>query len=228
MGQSARPKYESTMVKVLKIDPNRCRPHRITDRFDTAYSPDQCLDLVELFIAQGQDQPAKAIRIQDDPDVDFEIVYGRRRWVAAKHIRNTQSFQKPDFNLQIIEIVQHPNEKDDAFRKRIVGLIISENDSHLPTTKFEKCLTYRKLLGKVREFDAVYESNIDLWESLKLAAMHMGSETISVSALSKMIRAGIIAEQPDIMGLFDDPRLIPYSKAYDLSVHWEDKKDNGS
>ncbi|HEX7854974.1 MAG TPA: ParB/RepB/Spo0J family partition protein [Sphingobium sp.] len=70
------------------VDPARCRPWRMHNRDLDHLSEDSCRDLIDSFLsAKKQRIPAIVRRLKDDPDYDFEIVAGVRRWWTVRWLR---------------------------------------------------------------------------------------------------------------------------------------------
>lgn len=78
------------------VDPARCRPwslhNRALDHLDEA----SCADLITSLKAEGRQRiPAIVRRLKDDPDHDYEIIAGVRRWWTVSWLRahNYPQFQ---------------------------------------------------------------------------------------------------------------------------------------
>src|SRR6187402_598357 len=70
------------------VDPARCRPWRLHNRDLDHLNEESCRDLIDAFLsAKKQRIPAIVRRLRDDPDYDFEIVAGVRRWWTVKWLR---------------------------------------------------------------------------------------------------------------------------------------------
>lgn len=81
------------------VDPDRCRPWRLHNRELDHLNEDTCRDLIDAFLsAKRQRIPAIVRRLQGDPDYDFEIVAGVRRWWTVKWLRANHH---PDFEYLV-------------------------------------------------------------------------------------------------------------------------------
>ena len=70
------------------VDPGRCRPWRLHNRDLDHLNEESCRDLIDSFIAAKKQRiPAVVRRIRGDPDFDFEIVAGVRRWWTVRWLR---------------------------------------------------------------------------------------------------------------------------------------------
>ncbi|MEE3504227.1 ParB/RepB/Spo0J family partition protein [Acidiphilium acidophilum] len=70
------------------VDPERCRPWASHNRDISHLSPESCSDLIEAFKSAGRQRiPAIVRRLRDDPNHEYEIVAGVRRWWTVKWLR---------------------------------------------------------------------------------------------------------------------------------------------
>lgn len=70
------------------IDPVRCKPWRLHNRDLDHLNEESCRDLIDSFLAaKKQRLPAIVRRLRDDPDHDYEIVAGVRRWWVVQWLR---------------------------------------------------------------------------------------------------------------------------------------------
>lgn len=83
---------EETFAKILKegdriidIDVNDIAPSSIQDRFDSSYEESAIAEIVESMRERGQIVPG-LVRPFDNGTHHYQIVYGRRRWNAAKQL----------------------------------------------------------------------------------------------------------------------------------------------
>jgi ParB family chromosome partitioning protein len=81
------------------VDPARCRPWRLHNRDLEKLNENNCADLVEAFKSAGRQRiPAIVRRLRDDPDHDFEIIAGVRRWWTVQWLRE---HHHPEFDYLI-------------------------------------------------------------------------------------------------------------------------------
>ena len=68
--------------EILTVERRRIRPFRGQPR--KHFDPDALRQLADSIAAEGQRTPAEAKRLTDDPDHDFELADGERRWRACE------------------------------------------------------------------------------------------------------------------------------------------------
>jgi len=78
----------SEEMRILEIDPARCKPWQFHNRDIAWLTKERCLDLMLSIQKNGQLEPALVRKIKDDPEYDFEIIYGVRRWFVCSQIPN--------------------------------------------------------------------------------------------------------------------------------------------
>lgn len=70
---------------VFKLDPNRVRRSKFANRNQLAFDdPEFHRDLASIKARNGNEVAAKVRPVTDDPDYDYEVVYGHRRHHATK------------------------------------------------------------------------------------------------------------------------------------------------
>ncbi|WP_454887661.1 ParB/RepB/Spo0J family partition protein [Sphingomonas oryzagri] len=121
------------------VDPDRCRPWRLHNRDLENLSELTCAGLIDAFLAEGrQIQPAIVRRLEGDPNYDFEIVAGVRRWWTVKYLR---AHQHPDFDYLVI--VRSLTDEE-AFR-----VADHENRSRKDLTDYERGIDYSRALKEL-------------------------------------------------------------------------------
>ena len=179
------------------VDPDRCRPWRLHNRDLDHLDENSCRDLIDAFLsAKKQRIPAIVRRLRDDPDYDFEIVAGVRRWWTVKWLRANHH---PDFEYLVT--VQHITDEE-AFRVSDI-----ENRSRKDITDWERAKEYARAL---QEFYGGSQSEM---------AAHLN---ISKSWLSRLLD---VARLPDaIVAAFPDKHIITVRIARDLKPLTNDPK----
>lgn len=171
------------------VDPERCRPWRMHNRDLDHLSEESCRDLIDSFLsAKKQRIPAIVRRLRDDPDYDYEIVAGVRRWWTVKWLR---AHHHPEFEyLVTIQAVTD----EEAFRVSDV-----ENRSRKDISDWERAKEYTVALAEF--YDG---SQSQMAEHLKL----------SKSWLSRLLD---VARLPDeVVAAFSDTHDITVRVARDL------------
>lgn len=179
------------------VDPEKCRPWRLHNRDLEHLSEDNCRDLIDAFLsAKKQRIPAIVRRLRNDPDFDYEIIAGVRRWWTVKWLR---AHHHSDFDYLVT--VQSLNDEE-AFRVSDI-----ENRSRKDITDWERAKDYSRALTEFYD------------NSQKEMADHLN---ISKSWLTRMLD---VARLPDeIVGAFETPHDITVRIARDLKPLTKDSR----
>lgn len=171
------------------VDPARCRPWRLHNRDLDHLNEESCRDLIDAFLsAKKQRIPAIVRRLQNDPDHDFEIIAGVRRWWTTQWLRE---HHHPEFDyLVTIQTVTD----EEAFRVSDV-----ENRSRKDITDWERGLEYSRALAEFYN-----NSQNEMAEHLK----------ISRSWLSRLL--DVVRLPDDIVKAFSDRHDITVRVARDV------------
>jgi ParB/RepB/Spo0J family partition protein len=116
-------------TNVLSVDPRRCRPWQYHNRTAAWYTKDRCQDLIDSVVKDGQLEPALARKLNDDPNFDFELIYGLRRRFAAE-------FTHTKLKIRLTEA-------DDA---KAAVLMHIENADRQDITAMERALSFQQQL----------------------------------------------------------------------------------
>lgn len=171
------------------VDPERCVPWRLHNRDLDHLSEESCRDLIDAFLsAKKQRIPAIVRRLRDDPDHDYEIIAGVRRWWTVQWLRENNH---PEFDY-LVTVQQLTDEE--AFRVSDV-----ENRSRKDITDWERAHEYEAALA---EF---YDG------SLTKMAEHLN---ISKSWLSRMLNVARLPEK--LVDAFADRHDITVRIARDI------------
>lgn len=179
------------------VDPARCRPWRLHNRDLDHLNEESCRDLIDAFLsAKKQRIPAIVRRLKGDPDFDFEIIAGVRRWWTVRWLRE---HHHPEFEYLVT--IQNVSDEE-AFRVSDI-----ENRSRKDISDWERAKEYSRAL---EEF---YGSNqSEMAEHLK----------ISRSWLSRLLD---VARLPaDIVSAFPDTHGITVRIARDIKPLTTDKR----
>ncbi len=171
------------------VDPARCRPWRLHNRDIDHLTEDSCRDLIDAFLsAKKQRIPAIVRRIKGDPDYDFEIIAGVRRWWTVQWLRD---HHHPEYEYLVT--IQNVSDEE-AFRVSDV-----ENRSRKDISDWERAKEYSRALA---EF---YNSN------QSEMAEHLN---ISRSWLSRLLDVARLP--PEIVAAFPDNHGITVRIARDV------------
>ncbi|VWX50803.1 ParB/RepB/Spo0J family partition protein [Novosphingobium sp. 9U] len=171
------------------VDPDRCRPWRMHNRDLDHLDEASCRDLIDSFLsAKKQRIPAIVRRIKGDPEFDYEIIAGVRRWWTVKWLRE---HHHPEFDYLVT--IQSVTDEE-AFRISDV-----ENRSRKDISDWERAKEYTIAL---REFYDGSQSQM---------ATHLN---LSKSWLSRLLD---VARLPDsIVAAFSDTHDITVRVARDI------------
>jgi ParB family transcriptional regulator, chromosome partitioning protein len=123
------------------VDPAKCRPWRMHNRDLDHLSEESCRDLIDSFLsAKKQRIPAIVRRLKNDPDFDYEIIAGVRRWWTVKWLR---AHHHPEYEYLVT--IQSVTDEE-AFRVSDV-----ENRSRKDISDWERAKEYTIALAEFYE-----------------------------------------------------------------------------
>jgi ParB family chromosome partitioning protein len=179
------------------VDPESCRPWRLHNRDVDHLTEDSCRDLIDAFLsAKKQRIPAIVRRLKGDPDHDYEIIAGVRRWWTVQWLRQ---HHHPEYEYLVT--IQNVSDEE-AFRVSDI-----ENRSRKDISDWERAKEYTKALA---EF---YNSN------QSEMAEHLN---ISRSWLSRLLDVARLP--PEIVAAFTDNHGITVRIARDVKPLAADKR----
>lgn len=118
------------------VDPARCRPWRLHNRDLDHLNEDSCRDLIDAFLsAKKQRIPAIVRKLNGDPDHDFEIIAGVRRWWTVGWLRE---HHHPEYEYLVT--IQNVSDEE-AFRVSDI-----ENRSRKDISDWERAKEYARAL----------------------------------------------------------------------------------
>lgn len=179
------------------VDPARCKPWRLHNRDLDHLNEESCRDLIDAFLsAKKQRIPAIVRRISGDPDHDFEIVAGVRRWWTVRWLRE---HHHPEFDYLV---TTQRIADEEAFRVSDI-----ENRSRKDISDWERAQEYSRALA---EFYDGQQSRMA--EHINISRSWL-SRLIDVSRLPEEIVVAFIDRHDitvriarDIKPLLSDPR----------------------
>ena len=171
------------------VDPAKCRPWRMHNRDLDHLSEESCRDLIDSFLsAKKQRIPAIVRRLKDDPEFDFEIIAGVRRWWTVQWLR---THHHPEFDYLVT--IQRVTDEE-AFRVSDV-----ENRSRKDISDWERAKEYTIALAEFYE-----GSQSQMAEHLNL----------SKSWLSRLLDVARLPEE--LVAAFSDTHDITVRVARDI------------
>ncbi|MGA8907571.1 MAG: ParB/RepB/Spo0J family partition protein [Acidobacteriaceae bacterium] len=181
---------ELKQVTHVRLDPKRCRIWSGNARNYAALNLERCRDLVDSMIAEGgQKVPALVRKLKNDPDHDYEVIYGTRRHWATSWLRANNY---PDF-VFLAEV----REIDDEAAFRLADL---ENRARQDITEIERA----------RNYAAALPLHYDGKQGKMAERLN-----ISKSLLSKMIAFANVSDK--ILGAFTVPGELSLRQGYALA-----------
>ncbi|HUD29265.1 MAG TPA: ParB/RepB/Spo0J family partition protein [Novosphingobium sp.] len=181
------------------VDPARCRPWRLHNRDLDHLDEDSCRDLIDAFLsAKKQRIPAIVRRLQNDPDHDFEIIAGVRRWWTVQWLR---AHHHPDFEYLVT--IQHVSDEE-AFRVSDI-----ENRSRKDISDWERAKEYMRALNEFYDGSqsemAEHLKISRSWLSRLLDVARLPAEIVDAFADTHEITVRVAR---DIKPLAGDPRAL--------------------
>jgi ParB family transcriptional regulator, chromosome partitioning protein len=187
---------ELKQVTQIRVDPLRCRIWEGNGRNYAALNLERCQDLIDSMIAEGgQKVPALVRKLKNDPNHEYEVIYGTRRHWSTAWLRANNY---PDF-MFLAEVRDVDNEA--AFR-----LADLENRTRLDITEYERARNYAMALPLHYE-----GKQSKMAERLK----------ISKALLSKMVAFARINEE--ILAAFSSVGEISLRQGYALAQAMSDE-----
>jgi ParB family transcriptional regulator, chromosome partitioning protein len=111
---------------LLEIDPKRCKPWKYHNRDKLWLTRSRCLDLIRSIEKNSQIEPILVRALKDDPDYDFEIICGVRRWFSCMQIPNQK----------VLGYVTEANDK------QCMIIMHSENADSQDISDFERAVSF--------------------------------------------------------------------------------------
>ncbi|AXB79207.1 ParB/RepB/Spo0J family partition protein [Novosphingobium sp. P6W] len=200
------------------VDPLRCRPWRLHNRDIDHLDEETCRDLIDAFLsAKKQRIPAIVRRLQNDPDHDFEIIAGVRRWWTVQWLR---AHHHPDFEYLVT--IQHVSDEE-AFRVSDI-----ENRSRKDISDWERAKEYMRALNEF--YDG---SQSEMAEHLKISRSWL-SRLLDVARLPNEIVDAFadthditVRVARDVKPLAGDPRALALMVAEGKSIS-DERADLGT
>lgn len=119
------------------VDPDLCKPSPVNARDYDALTYEDCKDLIDTILSEGQQRVAATVRATDDPEKPYEIVAGLRRHFSISWLRANNY---PDFKY-LITVAK----MDDEAAFRFSDL---ENRARTDITDVERARSYTEALAK--------------------------------------------------------------------------------
>lgn len=181
-------------LKFKEIDPSKCRPWVHHNRPNVWLTPDACASLIESIKREGQQELGLVREVRGESGVDYEIIFGMRRWYAASQIEGTK------FKARVT----------DASDQECALLMHVENEESEDISEFEKALSFDELIQA-----KVFNTQSELANSLRVKKPY-------ISKLLRASRLFSVEEIRELLKPFT--RELSVQKAIEILVLIEDKK----
>ena len=177
-----------------KIDPARCRPWALHNRDAVWLTPEHCADLIHSIRNEGQMDLGLVRKLADDPDHDFEIICGVRRWYSVSQLPATP------FKARVLDLSD----------RECTVLMHVENEQSKDISAMEKGRSYRLMLER-----SVYENAASLARALNLSRSYVSLVTKAIEILDRPRLNALLG--PHI-------REISYKDARELAVQLDNPR----
>ncbi len=156
------PIFQEKIEKIaIALDPKRCRPWQFHNRDMAWLTIERCNDLISSIQKHGQHQPALVRPLLQDPNFEYEIIYGVRRWFACSTIPNQKLWA-------------YVAELDD---KTCTILMHTENSNSKDITEFERACSFAQQLQS-----KIFKNQTEMAEALGISQGNI-SKMISASEI---------------------------------------------
>lgn len=181
-------------LKFKEIDPSKCRPWAHHNRPDIWLTPAACASLIQSIKREGQQELGLVREVRGESGVDYEIIFGMRRWYAASQIEGAK------FRARVT----------DASDQECALLMHVENEESEDISEFEKALSFDELIRA-----KVFNTQSELADSLRVKKPY-------ISKLLRASRLFSVDEMRELLKPFT--RELSVQKAIDVLGWIEDNK----
>jgi ParB family chromosome partitioning protein len=183
-------------LKYKEIDPGKCRPWAHHNRPDVWLTPEACASLIESIKKEGQQELGLVREVRGEQGVDYEIIFGMRRWYAASQIEGAK------FRARVT----------DASDQECALLMHVENEESEDISEFEKALSFEELIRA-----EVFQTQTQLADSLRVKKPY-------ISKLLKAAKLFAVDEVRELIK--PHTRVLSVQKALEIQALLEDKKSS--
>ncbi len=162
------------MRSVVSVNPFRCKLWPLHDRLEEHVTEQSCRLEIDSFSKHGQLIPVLGRRLRDDPDYDFELIFGARRLFVARHLNMP-------IGVEICEL---------SDRQAIVAMD-TENRHRKDISPYERGLSYARWLRSGH-----FKSQQDIAQALHISASQV-SRLVKLGRLPSVI-LGVFSDTIDI------------------------------
>ena len=180
-------------LKFKEIDPGKCRPWAHHNRKRVWLTPEACATLIESIRTEGQQELGLVREVRGEEGIDYEIIFGMRRWYAVSQIEGAK------FKARVT----------DADDQECARLMHIENEESENISQFEKALSFDELISA-----GVFQTQTELADSLRVKKPYI-SKLLRAARLFEHDAFKVLLEP--------HTRELSLQKATDLVVMLEDE-----
>ena len=123
---------EKIKANLIEIEPEKCFRWEFHNRSMSWLNKKNCQDLISSIQQIGQVEPILVRQVRGDPNYDYEIIFGLRRWFACSQIPNQK-------------VLAYVTEADD---KICAILMHAENANRQDITDFERACSFAQQMTR--------------------------------------------------------------------------------
>ncbi len=199
---------------IYLVDPRRCRPWRFHNRSLSWYTKERCQDLIDSIPKDGQLEPVLARKIADDPQFDYELIYGMRRRFACEFLNAKLRLRVESIDDTKAAVVMHaenadrqditPMERAVSFHEQIEAKLFPTQDAlaaQLGVSKGQvaKMVKAAQLLKHPTVSQLFPERGaVPVEQAYKLAALmeRPAAKEVILQAAQNLLKRGDVAREP--------------------------------
>jgi ParB family chromosome partitioning protein len=199
---------------IYLVDPRRCRPWRFHNRSLSWYTKERCQDLIDSIPKDGQLEPVLARKIADDPQFDYELIYGMRRRFACEFLNSKLRLRVEPIDDTKAAILMHaenadrqditPMERAVSFHAQIEAKLFPTQDAlaaELGVSKGQvaKMVKAAQLMKHPTVAQLFPErSAVPVEQAYKLAALmeRPAAKEVILQAAQNLLKRGDVAREP--------------------------------
>jgi ParB/RepB/Spo0J family partition protein len=156
-------------LTAIEIEPRLCRPWKFHNRDNDWLTQENCSDLIRSISANGQIEPGLVRKLDNDPDYEYEIIYGARRWYACSQIKGKKFLARvgksDDRESMILMHIENADSKDISDFERAYsflqqlrsGVFVNQKDLALAMNVSQGLITRMLQAAEIFDYDFIQE-----------------------------------------------------------------------
>jgi ParB family transcriptional regulator, chromosome partitioning protein len=199
---------------ILSVDPKRVRSWKYHNRDESWYTRERCQDLIESIAKDGQQEPALARKLAQDPDHDYELIFGMRRRYACDVLGRKLKLRLIEADDARAAVLMHienadrqditPMERALSFQTQIEARIFATQEAlseamNLSKPQVSKMLKAAQLMRQGTIGPLFHDkSEVPIEQAYKLAALleRSGAKEVILQAARNLAREGVTRREP--------------------------------